>query len=96
MELQEFLNQTHAEVSANIGERLGNPESEYPYPESVFSEIVMQHMSDIGMTYDDPTTCYFERKVGTANLRLIGYALSDEADQLDLFVSLYTGEGSIT
>lgn len=96
MELDEFLTQTHAEVNANISERLGDPSTEYPYPESIFSEIIMQHMSDIGMTFDDPVICHFERKVGTANLRLSGYALSDETDQLDLFVSLFTGEEAIT
>lgn len=90
MELEDFLHQTQAEVQAEIGERLGASGEAYPYPESVFAEIVMQHMSDIGMTFE-PEVCHYSSRVGNANLRLSGFAVSDEADQLDLFVSLYDG-----
>jgi hypothetical protein len=58
------------------------------YEELVFCGIVMEHMSDIGMTFE-PVECHFEGKVGNANLRLSGYSISEESDQLDLFVSLY-------
>lgn len=90
MELEDFLRQTQAEVQAEIGERLGASGEAYPYPESVFAEVVMQHMSEIGMTFE-PEVCHYSAKIGNANLRLSGFAVSDEADQLDLFVSLYDG-----
>src|SRR6266851_366 len=67
----------------------------YPYPESVFAEVVMQHMAEIGMTFD-PNICHYAARVGSANLRLSGYAISDEADQIDLFVSLYEGVDEVT
>ena len=41
MELIEFLRQTQAEVRSEIGDRLGEPNDAYPYPESVFAEVVM-------------------------------------------------------
>ena len=88
MELAEFLKQTQQEVSTEIDDRLGSPGNAYPYPESVFSEIVMQHMSEIGMTFE-PVVCHYTAKVGNANLRLSGYAVSEDADQIDLFISLY-------
>ena len=88
MELIEFLRQTQAEVQAEIGERLGEAGEAYPYPESVFAEKVMDHMSEIGMTFE-PQVCHYEARVGNAKLRLSGFAVSEEADQLDLFVSLY-------
>ena len=47
-------------------------------------------MAEIGMTFE-PALCRVTCKVGNANLRLSGYALSDDQDQLDLFVSLYDG-----
>lgn len=94
MELSEFLRQTQQEVRAEIDDRLGSPGNAYPYPESVFSEIVMQHMSEIGMTFE-PVVCHYTAKVGNANLRLSGYAVSDDADQIDLFVSLYDGVDEI-
>lgn len=83
MELQEFLIETQADVRSRISE--GSP-----FAELAFSEIVMQHMADIGMTFE-PAGCHFQGKIGNANFRLSGYALSEDGDQLDLFVSLYEG-----
>ena len=91
MNLLEFLRQTQSEVKVEIDDRMSNPGSAYPFPESIFSEIVMQHMNEVGMTFDEPVVCHFERTVGNANLRLSGYSISPDADQLDLFVSLYGG-----
>ena len=89
MELVDFLRQTQSEVRSEIAERAGSGDRR-PLPESVFAEVVMQHMSQIGMTFE-PQICHFSAKVGNAILRLSGYAISDDADQLDLFVSLYAG-----
>lgn len=95
MELSEFLTQTQAEVQAEIGDRMSEEGGAYPYPETVFAEVVMQHMADVGMTFE-PVACHYSSKVGNATLRLSGYAISDEADQLDLFVSLYDEVDEIT
>ena len=83
MDLADFLRETQAQVRAQMSE--GSP-----FAELVFSEIVMQHMAEIGMTFE-PVACHFQGKIGNAVLRLSGYALSEEQDQLDLFVSLYEG-----
>ncbi|MQP68393.1 abortive phage infection protein [Niveispirillum sp. SYP-B3756] len=88
MELEEFLQQTQAEVRG---------ETDMPYPELVFAEVVMQHMADENMTFE-PVVCHYlhtgKGNVGT--LRLSGYAISEEADQIDLFVSLYAGVDTVT
>ena len=81
--LSDFLRETQADVRAQMND--GSP-----YAEMVFSEVVMQHMAEIGMTFE-PVVCHFQGKMGNAILRLSGYAMSDDADQLDLFVSLYEG-----
>lgn len=83
MDLPEFLRETQAAVRSQMREGA-------LYEELVFAGIVMEHMSEIGMTFE-PVECHFEGKVGNANLRLSGYSVSDESDQLDLFVSLYQG-----
>jgi hypothetical protein len=83
MEISEFLSETRAEVRAQAGE--GSP-----FEEMGFTEVVMQHMTEIGMTFE-PVVCHFQSKIGNAILRLSGYAMSDDADQLDLFISLYEG-----
>lgn len=88
MELVDFLRETQAEVQTQA-------ESGQPHAEIAFTEIVMQHMADIGMTYE-PEPTHFSRKVGSANVRLSGYSVSDEQEQLDLFVSLYEGVDELT
>ncbi len=88
MELSDFLLQTQGDVQAAISERLSASGESYPYPELVFAEIVMQHMADVGMTFE-PEVCHYTAQVGNAVLRISGFALSDDADQLDLFVTLY-------
>lgn len=90
MELHEFLLQTQAEVREAIHDRLEDSGQSYPFRESVFAEVVMTHMFDVGMT-SEPNVCHYSSKVGNANLRLSGYAISEDTTQLDLFVSLYAG-----
>ncbi|MCW5233412.1 AIPR family protein [Verminephrobacter eiseniae] len=81
MDLIDFLRETQATVRSQMqGGEL--------YEELVFTGIVMEHMSEIGMTFE-PVECHYEGKVGNANLRLSGYSVSEDSDQLDLFVSLY-------
>jgi len=81
--LSDFLLETQATVRSQMREGA-------LYEELVFAGIVMDHMSEIGMTFE-PVECYFEGKMGNANLKLSGYSMSDDSDQLDLFVSLYAG-----
>lgn len=81
MNLTEFLCETQATVRSQMRDGA-------LYEELVFAGIVMDHMSEIGMTFE-PVECHFEGKVGNANLRLSGYSVSEDNDQLDLFVSLY-------
>lgn len=83
MDLQEFLRETQTAVRSQLRDGA-------LYEELVFAGIVMDHMSEIGMTFE-PVECHYEGKVGNANLRLSGYAVSEDSDQLDLFVSLYDG-----
>lgn len=89
MDLQEFLTQTQLDVREQVSDGM-------PFAELAFSEIVMQHMAEAGMTSAEPAVCHFNGKVANANLRLSGYALSDDGDQLDLFVSLYEGVDEVT
>jgi AIPR protein len=88
MDLSEFLRETQSAVKAQMRDGA-------LYEDLVFCSIVMQHMSEIGMTFE-PVECHFEGKVGNANLRLSGYSISDENDQLDLFVSLFSNEDEPT
>ncbi len=81
--LPDFLRETQAAVKSQMRDGA-------LYEELVFAGIVMDHMSEIGMTFE-PVECHFAETVGNAILRLSGYSISDDSDQLDLFVSLYAG-----
>jgi len=82
-DLSDFLRETQAAVRTEMRDGA-------LYEELVFAGIVMDHMSEIGMTFE-PVECHFDGKVGRANLRLSGYSISEDGEQLDLFVSLYAG-----
>ncbi len=57
----------------------------------------MRHMADIGMTFDDAETCHFMAKVSGHNVRLSGYAFSEDGDQLDLLsVFITVATSSVT
>lgn len=88
MNLPDFLRETQTQVRAQMSD--GSP-----YAEIVFADIVMQHMADIGMTFE-PSECHYPGKIGNRKFRLSGYALSDDQDQLDLFVCLYEGVDELT
>jgi len=87
MSLEEFLTQIRNDVNREAKERTGQP-GPFPHPVSIFSELVMQHMAEFGMT-NETQALFVERKLGNATLKLSGYAISDELDQLDMFVTLY-------
>jgi hypothetical protein len=53
MELLDFLRETQAEVREQVS-------GGAPFAEMVFSEIVMQHMADAGMTFESVEVCHFK------------------------------------
>lgn len=91
MELVDFLRSMQSEIRAEIAERSVTPGEAFPFPHLIFTEVVSRHMADYGMTYDDPQVCSFTGAIGRGNgiAQLSGYALSEECDQLDLFVCIY-------
>ncbi|MBR0816305.1 AIPR family protein [Bradyrhizobium liaoningense] len=92
MTLEEFLVQTQGDVRKLVSERMA--EGGYLKAEAAFTDVVMQHLSECGMTFDT-RPLHIERKISGAMLKLNGYAVSDDADQLDLFVTLYAGTDTV-
>lgn len=92
MTLEEFLVQTQSEVRSMVSDRM--VAGSYLKDEAAFTDVVMQHMAECGMTFD-PRVLHIERTVSGAKLKLNGYAVSDDADQVDLFVTLYDGVDTV-
>ncbi|MGF6808388.1 hypothetical protein OKW30_003514 [Paraburkholderia sp. Clong3] len=88
MTLQDFLTETQQEVRQQLSEG-------QLYPELAFAEVMMLHLANIGMTVD-PAICHHEGQYRNAVFRLTGYAISEDGDQLDLFVCLYGGVDVVT
>ncbi|HDL7800713.1 TPA: AIPR family protein [Yersinia enterocolitica] len=95
MELIDFLRQIQNEIRQEYQEQMAQPSGEPPFPELIFTNVVMRHMADAAMTFEDAETCHYVAKVGAHNVRLSGYAFSEDSDQLDLFVSIYHGEDEL-
>lgn len=95
MDLSDFLKEMLKDVDAAIADGLDGVGTAYPHAETVFADIVMQHMADIGMT-TEPHLCHLIGKDRNANLRLSGWALADDREQLDLFVSLFDGSPELS
>lgn len=94
MELREFYEDVQAEVR---GEILGDmAPGEMPRsPEEIFTELVMKHMAEEGITYE-PKVCHYGATLPSKHkVKVSGYSVSDIAadevspDALDLFVSIY-------
>lgn len=90
MDLNEYHQGLRARIAAEVSERAASDEFPFPSEELVFAEIVMAHLADAGLT-DSPEVCHWSGKLGNSRLRISGYAFSDEAESLDLFVTDYHG-----
>ncbi|MCW1918029.1 AIPR family protein [Rhodobacter sp. KR11] len=95
MDIAEFHRSFRATVLAEVNERVNSDEGAFPTEELVFAEMVMEHVNASGIC-DTPTVCHWTGKVGNANLRITGHALSVDETVLDIFVTHYCGTEEIT
>src|SRR5690554_648050 len=98
MELVDFLRETQASIREEVERDLG-PGEMPSSAEEVFTEQVMEHMANEGITFD-PEVCHYGAMIagkGKGKVKISGYAIprsvddEDAPDRLDLFVSLYKG-----
>lgn len=88
MELVEFFLGMRARIQDEVNDRIESGDITNAGAERIFSEIVMEHLADAGLC-EEANVLNYDARVGNANVRMNGYALDDEATQLDLFVSLF-------
>ncbi|MBH3432643.1 AIPR family protein [Pseudomonas citronellolis] len=95
MELVDFLRETQDAIREELGKDMA-PGKIPVSAEELFTEQVMNHMAEQGITFDT-NVCHYEARVSTFKVKISGYSVSDTTDEngfpdrLDLFVSLYRG-----
>ncbi|WP_059396180.1 AIPR family protein [Pseudomonas putida] len=95
MQLVDFLQETQTTIRDELKKDLV-PGKIPISAEELFTEQVMNHLADQGITFDT-NVCHYDAKVGTYKIKISGYSVSDTTDEdgnpdrLDLFVSLYKG-----
>ena len=91
MVLKDFLSTVHDEVRDRMAADAVSTGGTPQFAELGFTAVFARYMAERGITYD-PQPCRYFACVDNQDLRLSGYALSDELDRLDAFVSLYSGD----
>lgn len=93
MNLNEFLIDLIDSVETERETRKENPDDHYPYPETVFTEIAKDFLSDKGLIQDQSELAYYKnRKYG----KISAYAFSEDGTTLDLINTVYYGDTKIT
>ncbi len=84
-ELEVFIRSLHSEVDSIL-----ETEPEGATSENVFTEHVLGILSDAGYT-ESPITCRYEKenKNGNTELKINGYAIDENHETLDLFITNY-------
>jgi hypothetical protein len=93
--LDDFHRNYRSDIQTIVNERIASDEGPFPSEELVFAEMVMEHISQVGIS-DSPVICHWNGTIGNAKLRITGYALSADETALDLFVTHYFGSDELT
>lgn len=86
-DLVAFAQRLTADVRESVVDGIAD-ENGAVYTENIFSEMVMDYLSEIGMT-ENPILCHYEGVSGRGKIKINGYAINDEEDRLDIFTSIY-------
>jgi hypothetical protein len=88
-ELAEFLEALHDDVHAKVS--LDESSSTEAH-EAAFTELVAEELADYG-AIDEIIPCLLDEKTSKGRVRTNGYFINEDADRLDLFVSMYRQAG---
>src|SRR5690348_180463 len=83
-DLQKFIDELRQEVHGRVGE-LDNPIRD---PASAFTEIMMECLAEAGII-ENAVQASFNERIGRGVGKINGYALAEEEDTLDLFITVF-------
>lgn len=85
-DLQSFI----ADFNAELLNRSSGADGTAPdFKENVFTELMLEVLADQVGIVENATSTYFEGVVERGRSKINGYAISDDEDSLDLFVSIF-------
>lgn len=85
-ELLIFAKRTNQEVHDRV--ETGVTDVADAYSENVFTELMLEHLAAIGMI-QAAEVCHHEGSHGRAIVKINAFALNEEADQLDIFSTIF-------
>ena len=71
----------------------GGPSGKTNFRENAFTEIVLEHLFEIGMV-ENGEVCHFEARVGRGIGKVSGFGFNDDEDTLDVFTSVFLDPGN--
>src|SRR5256885_1702953 len=83
-DLKKFI----GELNSDVHEQLSDPGGDVNELTSTFAELIMEYLSDNGIV-ENPSLAAFHGRIGRGIGRVDGYAVGDEEDSLDLFVTVF-------
>ncbi|MDD2868649.1 AIPR family protein [Neomegalonema sp.] len=95
MSLEDFHRNFRSTLQSLVVGRAEADEGPFPSEELVFAEMVMEHLAAAGIS-ETPTVGHWSGRVGNAQLRVTGHALSADETALDLFVAHYFGTDELS
>lgn len=87
-ELAEFISAFHADL---LNRSAGEEGIVADFQENVFTELMLEYLADQIGIVENATSTYFEGQVERGRAKINGYAIPDDEDSLDLFISIYLG-----
>ena len=91
--LQQYFTELQSEVKAIAVN--ADLETAYTELEGAFTEQVSRLMSEMGLLAAEPELCPFQGTVNGAVARVSAYAVSDDLDRMDVFVTLYESSSEV-
>ena len=78
-----------ADLNSEILDRASGQAGTTPdFKENVFTDIVLEYLAELGVV-ENAECVFFEGKAGRGAGKVNGYAVSEELDAVDLFVSVF-------
>ena len=90
-ELLQFAERLQADVRDRATG--GGPSGESNFRENAFTEIVLEHLFEIGMV-ENGEVCHFEGRIGRGIGKVSGFGFNDDEDTLDVFASVFLDSGN--